>query len=72
MIQEGAPDAQIAALLAKHWKLATITKDEQKRLDHHWGYKSRMPPGWRFEDGDTFARFQAANIVLAAQQNAAL
>lgn len=72
MIQEGAPDAQIAALLARHWKLATITKEEQRHLDYHWGYKSKMPPGWRFEDGDTFARFRAANIVLAAQHNAAL
>ncbi len=67
MIQEGAPDAQIAPLLAKHWKLATITKKEQQALDYQWGYKSRMPPGWRFEDGDTFARFHAASIVLAKQ-----
>ncbi|UJB64642.1 hypothetical protein YS110_07725 [Acidovorax sp. YS12] len=65
MIQEGAPDAQIAALLARHWKLATITKEEQKCLDYTWGYKSKMPPGWRFEEGDTFARFHAAGIVLA-------
>jgi hypothetical protein len=66
MIAEGAADAQIAPLLAKHWKVATITTDEQKRLDQKHGYKSKMPPGWRFEDGDTFARFHAATppIVL--------
>ncbi|MGD9775172.1 hypothetical protein [Diaphorobacter sp.] len=67
MIGEDAPDAQIAALLAKHWKVATITKAEQQRLDFELGLKSKMPPGWRFEDGDTLARFHAANIYLARQ-----
>lgn len=64
LITEGATDAHIAALLAKHWKVATITKKEQQDLDSKLGFKSRMPPGWRFEDGDTFARLHAAEITL--------
>lgn len=67
MIHEGDhSDESIALLLQKHWKVATITKEEQRRLDHELGYKSRMPPGWTFEDGDTFERFKRANIVLVS------
>jgi hypothetical protein len=67
MIGEGAySDEAIASLLQQHWKVATITKDEQRRLDFELGYKSKMPPGWRFEDGDTFERFKRAQIVLVS------
>jgi hypothetical protein len=65
LIQEGRlSNEEIASLLQRHWKLATITKDEQRRLDFELGFKSSMPDGWKFEDGDTFARFSLANIVL--------
>lgn len=64
LITEGATDTYITTLLAKHWKVATITKAEQQRLDIALGYKSKMPTGWRFEDGDTFARLQTADIAL--------
>jgi hypothetical protein len=67
LISEGAlSDEEIAALLHKHWKVAAITKKEQQRLDYAHGFKSKMPPGWRFEDGDTFARFAVAGIVLVS------
>lgn len=67
MLKEGNhSDEVIASMLSRHWKVATITKDEQRRLDYELGYKSKMPPGWRFEDGDTFARFKLANIVLVS------
>ena len=65
LIGEGKhSDEQIASLLQKHWKVATITKAEQKHLDYHLGYKSSMPVGWTFESGDTFERFKLAGIVL--------
>ena len=65
LIREGKhSDEQIASLLQKHWKVATITKEEQKHLDSRLGYKSSMPDGWTFESGDTFARFERAGIVL--------
>ena len=65
MIREGIhSDETIASLLQRHWKVATITKEERDRLDFRLKYKSTMPPGWRFEDGDTFARFIEAEIIL--------
>ena len=64
MISQGAADEQIAPLLAKHWKIATITVAEKNYLDFELGYKSKMPDGWTFEEGDTFARLHAAKIVL--------
>lgn len=64
LIKEGMSDELIAPLLEKHWKVAVITKEEQKRLDYDLGWKSAMPPKWRFEDGDTFERFKLAKITL--------
>ena len=60
-------DGQIAILLAKHWKIVKITKEEQQRVDYELGYKSKMPDGWCFENGDTFERLHRANIVLKIQ-----
>ncbi|WP_147431313.1 hypothetical protein [Azonexus fungiphilus] len=65
LIKEGVSDELIASLLEKHWKVALISKEEQHRLDFELGWKSTMPSGWRFEDGDTFARLKLANIDLA-------
>lgn len=71
LIREGIlSDEEIASLLAKHWKVATITKEEQRRLDYELGFKSDMPPEWRFEDGDTFARLSRAGIVLVSREGA--
>lgn len=71
LIREGSlSDEEIASLLSKHWKVATITKEEQRLLDYELGLKSDMPSGWRFEDGDTFARFSLAGIVLASREDA--
>ena len=60
-------DGEIAALLMKHWKIVTITKEEQKILDAE--YKSTMPEEsdnskWCFETGDTFARFTKKGIKI--------
>jgi hypothetical protein len=57
-------DEAIASLLQKHWKIATITKDEAKYIDQKLGYKSKMPKGWCFETGDTLARLNKAKIDL--------
>jgi hypothetical protein len=55
---------QIAHLLKKHWKIVRITKEESKKLDFELGYKSKMPDGWSFEEGDTFERFKLGKIEL--------
>ena len=64
LIEEGKDDEYIAKLFAKHWKLAHITKDEAAIMDKKLGLKSRMPDGWSFEEGNTFARLEAASIEL--------
>lgn len=57
-------DDEIAKLLQKHWKIATISKNEAKQLDSELKLKSKMPEGWRFEDGDTFARIKLAGVKI--------
>ncbi len=59
-------DEEIAVLLKKHWKIATITQEERQFLDgkSNLGYKSKMPINWTFETGNTFARLEEAKIVL--------
>lgn len=57
-------DDDIARLLQKHWKIALITKEQARHIDFTLGYKSTMPPEWRFETGDTFARLEEAGIRL--------
>ncbi len=56
----------IAQYLAKHWKVAFISKDEAKKLDskNQLNLKKTMPEGWDFETGDTFARLNLAGIKL--------
>jgi hypothetical protein len=49
-------------------KIATISKSEAKILDSDLGLKSRMPYGWRFEDGDTLARLKLAGITIDAKE----
>ncbi|ACV69808.1 hypothetical protein [Desulfohalobium retbaense] len=58
---------QISHLLKKHWKIVTITKKESRKLDYYLGYKSTMPTNWSFEYGDTFKRFNIANIKLISE-----
>lgn len=55
-------DAEIARLLASHWRVARLARSEQKMLDQ--AYKQRMPDGWRFQDGDTLSRLKLSNIEL--------
>ena len=70
LITEGnLSDSEIAKLLQKHWKIARITKEQAKYIDFQLGYKSSMPDGWSFEEGDTLARLKAANISIVADSN---
>lgn len=62
--ENNCSDNEIAQLLQKHWKIATISKSEARRLDLELRLKSKMPEGWRFEDGDTFARLKKAEVKV--------
>lgn len=66
LIKENMPKSKIAELLAKHWKVAYISKNQANYLDSKDGLnlKHRMPDGWKFETGDTFARLKLAKIDL--------
>lgn len=57
-------DEEIAKLLQKHWKIARITKKQQKHIDYDLGYKSSMPKGWSFETGETLVRLKLAEVTL--------
>ena len=62
MFTRGASIEAVADLLKRHLKIVLISKEEQLHLDHTIGLKQRMPDGWSFEGGCTFARLRAANI----------
>jgi hypothetical protein len=66
LINEGMPESEIAELLAKHWKIVFISKEQAKYLDSKDGknLKDKMPPGWKFETGNTFERLKLANIEV--------
>lgn len=63
LIREGQlSDQDIAKLLAKHWRVARLAQSEQQALDRV--HRHTMPAGWRFDDGDTFARLALLGITL--------
>ena len=66
--EQNHSDDEIAKLLQKHWKIATISKSEAKKLDSKLKLKSRMPKGWCFEDGDTLERLKLAGITIEAKE----
>ena len=69
LIGEGKlPHSEIAKLLAKHWKVAHISKREQQHMDYELGMKSQMPRDWTFEHGDAMARLNEAGISLVPDQ----
>lgn len=64
LLKAGVAHTDIAELLAKHWKIVFITKDEARYLDSANGVnlKKCMPKDWCFQTGDSFARLQVAGI----------
>lgn len=66
LITGSMPEDKVAQLLAKHWKVAYISKKQASQLDSKSGLdlKHRMPDGWCFESGDTYERLNLAKIEL--------
>ena len=66
LIDEGVKDADIAALLAKHWKIGFISKQQANHLDskNGLGLKHRMPESWEFETGSPYERLKRGQIEL--------
>ncbi|MCV2361706.1 hypothetical protein LNV08_22320 [Paucibacter sp. TC2R-5] len=66
MFGRGESIKAVADLLRKYLKIVLISIEEKHHLDHEIGLKQRMPDGWSFEEGCTFARLHAANIEFDA------
>jgi hypothetical protein len=71
LIKEGLPKEEIANLITKHWKIVYISKDQADYLDTKKGLnlKYKMPDGWNFETGNTYARLELANIEVLPLEN---
>lgn len=65
LLEAGAEDRTIAALIAENTKIVLITRAECERLDRRpglgLGLRQCMPRGWLF-GADPFARLAAAEI----------
>ena len=66
LLKERTPKEEIAKLLSKHWKIVYISKEQANFLDTKMGLslKHKMPEGWQFETGDSFARLKLAKIEV--------
>jgi hypothetical protein len=63
-IEKDALIELVADLIRKHLKIIPISMDEKELLDQgkKLNLRQRMPNGWSFESGDTYARLHEANI----------
>ncbi|MDO6536248.1 hypothetical protein [Alteromonas stellipolaris] len=66
MFAEGASIEEVAELLERFLKVVLITREEQRYMDSAagLGLRQRMPEGWNFNDGDSLARLNAAEIKV--------
>jgi len=64
MFEEGKNIEEVAEFLRRHVKIVRITREEQQRLDHELGLKTRMPDGWLFDDvnADIYHRLGVCGI----------
>lgn len=71
LIGDGLPKNEIAKLLAQHWRIVYISKEQAKYLDTKKGLnlKYKMPKGWNFETGSSFARLDLAEIKILPLEN---
>ncbi len=66
LLEEGKPKEEVAKLIAKHWKIVFISKNEASFIDAKKGLnlKSSMPDNWSFETGNSFERLDLAGIQV--------
>lgn len=62
MFASGKPLSTVARFLEHHVKIVRVSREEQRRIDYELGLKTRMPPGWVFNEGDIYARLRAAGV----------
>ena len=64
MFWDGKDVDAVALMLQRTLKIAHITKEEARHLDHTLGFKTTMPGNWCFETGAVTARLDVAGIKL--------
>lgn len=69
MFKKGKSEEEVARMLQRCYRTATILKEEAERIDFEKGLKLKMPENWDCETGDVRARLEAAGIQLAPEQS---
>jgi len=67
MFHSGKSIEDVAAMIGRLLRVAHITRDEAKLLDHELKLKTTMPADWDFETGSIMRRLEVANIELLEQ-----
>ena len=63
MIEAGAKNTEVAAMLKANLMIVIIDEQERRRLDFELGLQTTMPEGWKIGD-DPLERLYAAGIEL--------
>lgn len=64
--REWTSPAEIREFLNRFYKTCRITHDENRELNRT--LRQAMPDGWSWETGDIWARYKAAEIVVALEE----
>jgi hypothetical protein len=64
MFRNGASISAVRDAIIAHLGIVKISPTEAHHLDHVLGWKTTMPPGWRFGIDDPMARISDAGIKL--------
>lgn len=64
LLRAGLPVEQVAEWMRPYLAIVVITPDEAKKMDFEIGLKTRMPPGWRFDEDCIFDRLHVAGIAF--------
>lgn len=65
--REFAVAADVRGFLDQFYRTCWITSDEDARLNSK-KFRQKMPDGWSWEAGDVWARYAAAEIVVALEE----
>lgn len=71
MFEEDSSIEAVAKFIRKHLQIVYISKEEQQKLDrgNQLNLRQRMPDGWSFDNGDLYARLNAAGIKVQFNNN---
>ncbi len=66
LLEEGKEKKDVAKLIAKHWKIVFISKEQASFIDTKQGLNLQhsMPENWNFETDNSFERLNLAGIKV--------